>query len=34
VWNRDVIRSFDDPFKANAGIAILRGNLAPDGAVI
>ncbi|HEV7606461.1 MAG TPA: L-arabinonate dehydratase [Steroidobacteraceae bacterium] len=34
VWNRDVIKAFDDPFKANAGIAILRGNLAPDGAVI
>jgi L-arabonate dehydrase len=34
VWNRDVIKTFDDPFKANAGIAILRGNLAPDGAVI
>jgi L-arabonate dehydrase len=34
VWNRDVIREFGQPFKANAGIAILRGNLAPDGAVI
>jgi dihydroxy-acid dehydratase len=34
VWNRDVIKAFGDPFKANAGIAILRGNLAPDGAVI
>jgi dihydroxy-acid dehydratase len=33
-WNRDVIREFNDPFKPNAGIAILRGNLAPDGAVI
>ena len=33
-WNRDVIKEFSDPFKANAGIAILRGNLAPDGAVI
>ncbi len=33
-WNRDVIKEFDDPFKANAGIAILRGNLAPNGAVI
>jgi L-arabonate dehydrase len=33
-WNRDVIKSYGDPFKANAGIAILRGNLAPDGAVI
>ncbi|MFC5581044.1 IlvD/Edd family dehydratase [Rhodanobacter terrae] len=33
-WNRDVIRSADAPFKADAGIAVLRGNLAPDGAVI
>jgi L-arabonate dehydrase len=33
-WNRDVIRSADAPFKAEAGIAVLRGNLAPDGAVI
>jgi dihydroxy-acid dehydratase len=33
-WNRDVIRTFAEPFKAHAGIAVLRGNLAPDGAVI
>jgi L-arabonate dehydrase len=33
-WNREVIRTFKEPFKANAGIAVLRGNLAPDGAVI
>ena len=33
-WNRDVIMEFNEPFKPNAGIAILRGNLAPDGAVI
>ena len=33
-WNRDVIRSFDAPFKPAAGIAVLRGNLCPDGAVI
>src|SRR5204862_7268409 len=33
-WNRDVIRCFAQPFKADAGIAVLRGNLAPDGAVI
>jgi dihydroxy-acid dehydratase len=33
-WNREVIRPFAEPFKANAGIAVLRGNLAPDGAVI
>ncbi|MDZ4144285.1 IlvD/Edd family dehydratase, partial [Hydrogenophaga sp.] len=29
-----VIKSFDQPFKEKAGIAILRGNLAPRGAVI
>jgi len=33
-WNRDVIRTFDNPFKPAAGIAVVRGNLAPDGAVI
>ena len=33
-WNRDVIRPFAEPFKPSAGIAVLRGNLAPDGAVI
>lgn len=33
-WNREVIHSFDAPFKPEAGIAVLRGNLAPDGAII
>jgi dihydroxy-acid dehydratase len=33
-WNREVIRSLDKPLKKKAGIAVLRGNLAPDGAVI
>lgn len=33
-WNRDVIKPLDAPFKPHAGIAVLRGNLAPDGAVI
>jgi len=33
-WNRDVIHPFADPFKPSAGITVLRGNLAPDGAVI
>ena len=32
--NPDVIKTVDKPFKAKAGIAILRGNLAPRGAVI
>jgi dihydroxy-acid dehydratase len=34
VWNADVIQPFDRPFKDKAGIAVLRGNLAPRGAVI
>jgi L-arabonate dehydrase len=33
-WNRDVIRRFAEPFKPHAGIAVLRGNLAPHGAVV
>jgi L-arabonate dehydrase len=33
-WNEEVITPFDRPFKRDAGIAVLRGNLAPDGAVI
>jgi len=33
-WNREVIHPFATPLKADAGIAVLRGNLAPDGAVI
>src|SRR3954468_269173 len=33
-WNRDVIFPFSKPFKENTGIAVLRGNLAPDGAII
>ena len=33
-WKSDVIYPFETPFKRDAGIAVLRGNLAPDGAVI
>jgi dihydroxy-acid dehydratase len=33
-WNRDVIFPFDKPFKRETGIAVLRGNLCPDGAII
>ena len=33
-WNRDVIHSMKKPFKKNTGIAVLRGNLCPDGAII
>ena len=34
VWNDDVIRSRANPLVANDGLAVLRGNLAPNGAVI
>ena len=33
-WNREVIRSFDQPLTPEGGIAVVRGNLAPDGAVL
>jgi L-arabonate dehydrase len=33
-WNAEVIRPMDRPLVAHGGIAVLRGNLAPDGAVI
>ena len=33
-WNRDVIKPFDEPLTAQGGIAVLRGNLSPNGAVI
>ena len=33
-YNSDVIRTLDDPLQSEGGLAILRGNLAPDGAVI
>jgi dihydroxy-acid dehydratase len=34
VWDRDVIRAADAPLLPAAGIAVLRGNLAPTGAII
>ncbi|HMA89251.1 MAG TPA: IlvD/Edd family dehydratase [Burkholderiales bacterium] len=33
-WNREVVHAFGKPFKKNTGIAVLRGNLCPDGAII
>jgi dihydroxy-acid dehydratase len=33
-WNRDVIHTFKKPFKKDTGIAVLRGNLCPDGAIV
>jgi dehydratase ilvD1 len=34
VYNREVIHAFDAPLKPAAGLRVLRGNLAPDGAII
>ncbi|MFN2203790.1 MAG: IlvD/Edd family dehydratase [Caldilineaceae bacterium] len=34
IQNPDVIHRLDDPLQPEGGLAILRGNLAPDGAVI
>ncbi len=33
-FNRDVIHDLNDPLKPAAGIRVLRGSLAPDGAII
>ncbi len=32
--NHDVIRPIDDPYSETGGIAVLRGNLAPEGCVV
>jgi dihydroxy-acid dehydratase len=34
IYNMDVIRTADNPVLTSGGLAILRGNLAPNGAVI
>ena len=34
ILNTDVIRPLDDPLQPEGGLAVLYGNLAPDGAVI
>jgi dihydroxyacid dehydratase/phosphogluconate dehydratase len=34
IYDHEVIRARDKPLKDNAGIAVLRGNLAPNGAII
>ncbi|HEX3028460.1 MAG TPA: dihydroxy-acid dehydratase [Clostridia bacterium] len=34
ILDPNVIRSVDNPYSATGGIAILRGNIAPDGAVV
>lgn len=33
-WNKEVIRAIDNPLVAHGGVAVLKGNLAPDGAVL
>ncbi len=33
-WNTEVIRTFDNPHTEHGGIVVLRGNLAPGGAVL
>ncbi len=33
-WNADVIHSRENPIRERAGIAVLRGNLAPGGALV
>lgn len=33
-WNAEVIRPIESPLVAHGGVAVLRGNLAPDGAVL
>ena len=34
IKNRDVLRPISNPYSPQGGIAILKGNLAPDGAVV
>ncbi|HEY0002232.1 MAG TPA: IlvD/Edd family dehydratase [Actinoplanes sp.] len=34
IWDPEVIRARSSPLRDDAGIAVLRGNLAPDGAII
>jgi L-arabonate dehydrase len=33
-WNRDLIGTLEKPFKPESGIAVLKGNLCPEGAVL
>ncbi|MDD4494216.1 MAG: dihydroxy-acid dehydratase [Eubacteriales bacterium] len=34
IKNGEVIRSVENPYSATGGLAVLRGNIAPDGAVV
>ncbi len=33
-WNDEVIRTIDNPLTPRGGLVVLRGNLAPDGAIL
>ena len=33
-WNKDVIKDFSSPLVKEGGIKILKGNIAPDGAIL
>jgi len=33
-WNKDVIKDFDTPLVKDGGIKILKGNIAPNGAIL
>ena len=34
IYDEEVIRDLDEPYKEEGGIAILKGNIAPEGAVV
>ena len=34
IYDPNIISSFEEPFKPDSGIAVVRGNLAPNGAVL
>ena len=34
IYDQDIIRSLDNPLTDDGGIAVLKGNIAPDGAIV
>ncbi|WP_184135657.1 IlvD/Edd family dehydratase [Arcicella rosea] len=34
VYNRNIVATMENPFKPNSGIAVVKGNLSPNGAVL
>jgi dihydroxy-acid dehydratase len=34
ITDPDIIRSMDNPFRSDGGLAVLRGNIAPDGIIV